>query len=438
MEPEVRYCMTTDGVRIAYTVTGSGPPVIQAPEPPASHVQQARKMPVISEIVSELERHFTLVSFDFRSTGLSDRRLPGCLEDLVRDIEAVVERTGLTRFSMIGTQNSSPAAIQYAGHNPDRIERFVTWDGYARYRDLLATPQAQAIFLAARLDWVVATEAMGTTVFGAGREESRHWGTFIRSCIGQEWFSEEFQSRIADFDASDAARKITAPTLILKHQGVEFVTMEMTRDLAALIPNSQVLVLTETWADDPAGLARRTAEFLGASSSASSPAPMEAPAGTAIILFADIVDSTRLTEQLGDAAFRDRARQLDDAMRSAIKRSNGTAIEGKLLGDGVLAVFTGARDAISAAIACRDAAQNLGLELHLGLHAGDIIREANNVYGGAVNIAARIAAASAPGELLVSQTVRDLARTSAGVTFEDHGEQQLKGIDEPVRVWAVR
>jgi adenylate cyclase len=83
-----------------------------------------------------------------------------------------------------------------------------------------------------------------------------------------------------------------------------------------------------------------------------------------------------------------------------------------------------------------------GLPLHLGLHAGDVTREKDpdgrdNVYGGAVNIAARISGLSAPGDVLVSDTVRSLARTSAGVTFEDRGEQSLKGVGETVRVWKV-
>ena len=77
------------------------------------------------------------------------------------------------------------------------------------------------------------------------------------------------------------------------------------------------------------------------------------------------------------------------------------------------------------------------LPLHVGIHAGDVIEEDGNVFGGAVNIAARVAAESAPGEVLVSQTVRDLARTSAGVEFEDAGERTLKGVGEPVRVWRV-
>jgi class 3 adenylate cyclase len=67
-----------------------------------------------------------------------------------------------------------------------------------------------------------------------------------------------------------------------------------------------------------------------------------------------------------------------------------------------------------------------------------VIREANNVYGGAVNIASRVAGEAGAGETLVSATVRDLARTSAGVAFEDRGERALKGVGEPVRVWAVR
>jgi len=151
----------------------------------------------------------------------------------------------------------------------------------------------------------------------------------------------------------------------------------------------------------------------------------------------DIADSTGLTERLGDAAFRAKARELDGALRGVIREEAGTAIEGKLLGDGVLAVFTSARQAIEAALACAGAGDEAGLPLHLGLHAGDVIREDNNVYGGAVNIAARISGLSAPAEVLVSETVRSLARTSTGVRFEDRGEQALKGVGEAVRVWAV-
>ena len=93
---------------------------------------------------------------------------------------------------------------------------------------------------------------------------------------------------------------------------------------------------------------------------------------------------------------------------------------------------------IACAAAIHNAGSHAGLPLHVGIHAGDVIREANNVYGGAVNIAARVASEAAAGETLVSATVRELARTSAGVSFEDRGERELKGVGEPVRMFAVR
>src|SRR3990172_13407247 len=187
-------------------------------------------------------------------------------------------------------------------------------------------------------------------------------------------------------------------------------------------------------------VARAIDEFLGEGEPA---ATLELPSGTAIILFADIADSTALTERVGDTAFREKARDLDAALRTVIRENAGTPIEGKLLGDGVLAVFTSARQAIEAALACGRAGDDAGLPLHLGVHAGDVIREEDpdgrgNVYGGAVNIASRISGLSAPGEVLVSETVRSLARTSAGVRFEDRGEREVKGGGGGGRGGAVR
>ncbi|HSP54985.1 MAG TPA: adenylate/guanylate cyclase domain-containing protein, partial [Dehalococcoidia bacterium] len=270
------------------------------------------------------------------------------------------------------------------------------------------------------------------------REANKIHGEYIRACIGPEYF--EIPNRAAAWDASDAARSITAPTLVMKHAGVQYVTMEMTRDLVALIPNAHLAVIEGLWADNVEATVHRIVAFLNPE--ADSHARMaELPHGTAVILFADIVDSTALTERLGDAAFRDKARDLDITLRTTIRDLAGTPIEGKLLGDGVLAVFSSARQAIEAALACARSGDDAGLPLHLGLHAGDVIREEGNVYGGAVNIAARISGLSAPGEVLVSETVRSLARTSAGPSvegFEDRGEQALKGVGELVRVWLVR
>jgi class 3 adenylate cyclase len=236
--------------------------------------------------------------------------------------------------------------------------------------------------------------------------------------------------------------EVRAPTLILDSEFSQAVPRRNARLLAAGIPNAQLLHLgpEPPFANEQG--TRAVEEFLSDGQESLENAPTDIPHGTAVILFADIADSTALTERLGDAAFRAKARDLDATLRTAIREHSGTPIEGKLLGDGVLAVFTSARQAIEAALACARSGDEAGLPLHLGLHAGDVMREKDpdgrhNVYGGAVNIASRISGLSAAGEVLVSDTVRSLARTSAGVRFEDRGEQALKGVGEPVRVWAV-
>src|SRR5439155_14936071 len=265
---------------------------------------------------------------------------------------------------------------------------------------------------------------------GSGREESRDWGAYIRSCIGPEAFAPTYLDFVATWDASDLAPMIGAPTLIVKHQGVQVVTMEMAKDLATLIPDAQLAMVQGTWADNPEVFARRMTAFVNSGVGDAPPTPELSASGLTAILFADIADSTALTERLGDAAFRTKARDLDAALRAVIRAHAGMPIEGKLLGDGVLAVFTSARQAIDAALACARSGDAAALPLHLGLHAGDVIREDNNVYGGAVNIASRVSALSAPGEVPGPDTVRSRALTSAGVQFEDRGEQTLKGVAE--------
>ncbi len=435
MEPEVRYCTTADGIRIAYTSTGAGPPIVSCAEPIASHVQLEWSHSLISRLLAETARHNTLIRFDLRGSGLADRVLPQTLEEWVQDLETVVQTMGFREFALLGTQTATPAVITFASRHPEQVSRLVLIDGFGRLGDFLSTPTMRALVSAARIDWVLATEATGSPSFGVGSEESRAHGAYVRSCIDPEYLTE-INEFAGTWDVTELARSIKAPTLVIKHADVHYVTMEMVKDLAARIPNAQLAVVEGGWADDPEGLARRITDFINAGVVQATPPP-ELPSGMTAILFADIADSTGLTERMGDTAFRAKARELDGVLRALIRNGGGTPIEGKLLGDGVLAVFTSARQAIEAALLCERSGADAGLPLHLGLHAGDVIREEGNVYGGAVNIASRISGLSAPGEVLISRTVADLARTSAGVEFEDRGEHALKGVAEPVRVFAV-
>jgi class 3 adenylate cyclase len=161
-------------------------------------------------------------------------------------------------------------------------------------------------------------------------------------------------------------------------------------------------------------------------------------AETAVILFTDIADSTALTERLGDAAYVAKAGEFERTVRRAVRDCKGEDIEGVTLGDGVLAVFSSGTHAIDCATRAHECAREAGFRLHVGIHAGDVLRTGSAVHGGAVNIAARVCDAAPPGETLVSDTVRSLARSSTSVQFVDRGLHQFKGVSDPHQVFAVQ
>jgi class 3 adenylate cyclase len=283
-------------------------------------------------------------------------------------------------------------------------------------------------------DWSIARRAIASAIFPEGPVElQKLWSNCARDAASPEVAAAYIRYE-GTLDLSEFPEKVEIPTLIVKPRGAP----PESDHAAGNIPDARMVTLSsrDSWFNDPDAVISAVREFLGRpSSGARADANVT---GTAIILFADIADSTALTERLGDAAFRERARDLDTALRSTITQQNGTPIEGKLLGDGVLATFTSAKDAIDAALAFEVAGEACELGLHVGIHAGDVIREENNVFGGAVNIASRISGLAAPGEVLVSDIVRGLARTSASVSFEDRGEHEVKGVSEAMQVFAVR
>jgi class 3 adenylate cyclase len=154
----------------------------------------------------------------------------------------------------------------------------------------------------------------------------------------------------------------------------------------------------------------------------------------ATLLFTDIVDSTGHAERLGDARWRALLDEHKLAVRREVSRHNGTEVD--TAGDGFFVRFDSPAQAIDAARAARQATAPLGIEIRAGIHTGECELEGNKLAGMAVHIAARIQAAAQPGEILVSSTVKDLAVGST-IRFADKGEQTLKGVPDPWRLWAI-
>jgi len=155
----------------------------------------------------------------------------------------------------------------------------------------------------------------------------------------------------------------------------------------------------------------------------------------ATLLFTDIVGSTELAGRLGDTAWRELLGRHNRDVRNVLDRQRGREVT--TTGDGFLAVFDGAARAVRAAVAIRDAARALGIEVRTGIHTGEVEVVGDDVRGIAVHEAARIAAAAAGGEILLSVTTTQLASGSE-LTFEERGERELKGLDGPRKLFALR
>ncbi len=435
MEPRIQYAKTSDGVSIAYTVFGSGPAVV-FPSHVWGSIQLYKYRPETFGTIYEglVSRGWSAITYDGRGCGSSDRDVDDfSLDARLRDLETVIERAAPERFALCGMVQGGPAAVVYTVRNPQRVIGLVLSNTFARgpeWYELVPVMRAfKELTSLAEDEWEFYTLSMASAIVGySDVRAARQLAEGFRTGMTPSAYMA-YREAVEQIDIRDLLPQIVVPTLVVRDKSFTVARVaEVVKRLTPLIPNARFV---ET--DDFSSVLN---EFLSEHGDESSTAP-RVPSGTAVILFADIADSTALTERLGDAGFRERARELDAALRVVIREHTGTPIEGKLLGDGVLAVFTSARQAIEAALACARSGHVAGLPLHLGLHAGDVIREDDNVYGGAVNIASRISGLSAPGEVLVSETVRSLAQTSARVAFEDRGRRRLKGVGEAVRAWAV-
>ena len=441
MDPRFQYTKTSDGVRIALWTLGKGAPFIHMPGIPFSHMQMEWQMPEWRRWYEGLARNRQLVRYDCRGAGLSERAVTEVsLESFMADVEAVADHLKFERFDLGAALSAGPVALAYAALHPERVRRLLLWCTWVGTSDVVSD-RGQALGSLADVDWVLYTENVASILLGWAGKPARWFAEYLRQCVDEPYARAAIPA-LGLVDVSPMLSQIKCPTLVVHRRTLSWPTVDRARRLAAEIPGAQLAVLEGNsgtpFTGNMAEVLETVDEFLGAGQE-SAPSPVLQASGTAVILFTDIVDSAALTERLGDAAFREKARRLDVALREVIRDKDGVAIEGKLLGDGVMAVFTSAHQAIGAALECSAAGDLAGLRLHLGIHAGDVILEDRNVYGGAVNVASRVSALSSPGEVLVSETVRSLARTSApvGMVFEDKGAHELKGIDEPVRLWAV-
>ncbi len=353
MEPRIQYARTTDGVNIAFYKIGHGPPLVITPNNTLSHIQLEWQLPESRHWYERLASSGTVIRYDGRGSGLSDRDVTDFSLDFhVRDLTAVADKLELSRFALMGCMDLGPAAILYAANNSDRVSKLVLWCAYANGSDLEIAPETTAWIDLMKQDWQLGTQSWANNMVGWSDSDLAHrLARDYRESCAAEMLIEMWRASL-EFDANEALPRVAVETLVLHRSGIRLLTVDTARRMAATIPNARLSVFdgpaTMPYVGDSEAAASAIEEFLGGFART----PATVGPGMTAILFVDIADSTALTERFGDKAFRERARDLDTSLRTIIREHSGTCIDAKTLGDGVLATFTSAAQAIEAALAC--------------------------------------------------------------------------------------
>jgi len=455
MEPRIQYAQTKDGVNIAFWTLGKGQPLVHMPSLPWSHIQQEWEMPGYRRWYERLAEKRMLVRYDGRGSGLSDRDVTDySLDAHLSDLEAVVDRLSLENLALFGGFNTGPVAITYAARHQERVSRLVLWCTWARTSDAYQSPQLQAFRALRGEDWETYTETVSHASVGWSEpEEARRMAAYLRECVTQE-AAQAAYGAIHEFDVRALLLQVRSPSLVLHRRQLRLPEVDVARGLVSRMPDARLALLEGTslmpYVGDMETVLAAIDEFLAPRKPAKPKKPKPAkqkkrkaatPPGLATILFTDVEGSTALTQRLGDATARDLLRQHERIVREALKAHGGSEV--KTTGDGFMTSFSSATRALESAIAMQRAfaAHNESAEepilVRVGLNAGEPVAEEKDLFGTAVNLAARICGHAEAGQILASDVVRQLV-AGKDFLFTDRGEASLKGFDEPVRLYEVR
>ncbi len=440
VEPRIQYAKTSDGLNIAFATYGEGLPLVWSHDPVTSHVQREWQIPIIRAAFAAFAAQRMLVRFDTRGVGLSDRDVDDVsLEARVRDLEAVVEHLQLKEFSLLGLETGGLPTIAYAANHPKRVSHLVLLNCYASGEIVWGSQRGQA--LAGLVDdWEMFTENVAAQAFGFGWEGSKRYAEFVRECITPEILARMYEAE-KQIDLSGLLSEIQAPTLVVRHSGIKWIPMDETRQLATGIANARLYEVEGTYRDNSPQLLTTVAEFLGVELGPAAEEPRLDSGSVHTILFTDVQGSTALTERLGDAKARELLRQHERITREALKAHGGSEV--KTMGDGFMTSFGSATKALECAISIQRAfaehneSAEESIKVRIGLNAGEPIAEDEDLFGTAVNLAARICAKAGGGEILAPIVVRELV-AGKGFLLSDVGETELRGFEDPVRLYEVR
>jgi class 3 adenylate cyclase len=438
MAPPIRYTRSGD-LHIAYWEVGEGPVDLLWVPTWIWESEQVWAEAYTAKMFERLSSFARVISFDRRGSGLSDPvpRAP-TLEEQMDDVVAVMDAVGSDQAAVFAMLEAASMASLFAATHPERTRALILYEGMARmsaapgYDWPLTREQRDALADNVRANW-----GSGELVLQLAYdpdERLHEWAGRLERLAASPGMAEAFYRMQNEIDVRPVLPSIQAPTLVICRPDARDIDVRHSRYMAEHIPNARLLELpgehTLPFGPGQEELADEIEELLTGARSAPDPERV-----LATVMFGDIVGSTKLVAELGDRRFRDLIMSFARAVNGQLQQFRGRTV--KTLGDGLLATFDGPARAIGCAAAMRDIARSeFDLELRASLHTGEVEVIGSDVGGIAVHIAARILGAAGPGELLVSNTVKDLV-VGSGIEFDDRGEHELRGVPGAWRLWAV-
>lgn len=442
MAPATRYAKSDD-VHIAYQVLGEGPLDLLLVPGFVSNVEAAWQSPELSTFYQRLASFCRLILFDKRGTGMSDRGSQiFTLEQRMHDVQAILDEVGSERTALFGISEGGPMSLLYAATYPKRTSALVLYGSYAKrawspeYPFGWKDDQWSAVLKNIEQNWGtskgVNLKILAPSIAHDERAADRMSATFRAAASPGAALAVMKMNR--DIDVRQVLPTVSTPTLILHRSGDRFIDFAHARYMAQHIPGAKLVELPgedhQPWIGDRDAILDEVEEFLTGARHAHEPERV-----LATVLFVDIAGSTERAAALGDSAWRGLLEAFQAKVRESLQQYRGREID--TAGDGFLAAFDGPARAIRCGGAIRDAVRTLGIEVRCGLHTGECERTGEKLAGIAVHIGARVAGLAAPGEVLVSQTVRDLVAGS-GLVFEARGARALKGVPGEWLLFSVR
>ena len=433
---ETRYARSGD-THIAYQVAGSGPLDLVFVMGWVSSIDWFWAEPRVAHFLRRLAGFSRLILFDKRGTGLSDRvtELP-TLEQRMDDVRAVMDAAGSSRAALFGISEGAAMCTLFAATYPDRTAALVIYGGYAKREwapdyPWAPTPEArQDFFDSIERGWGGAVDLDILAPSSAGDEAFREWWAAYLRRSASPGAALALARMNTEIDIRDILPAVRVPTLILHRTGDLDIEVGGARYLAEHIPGAKYVELPGNdhlvFVGNQEEILREVEFFL----TGTLPEP-ESDRLLATLLITGIVGAATMAVRLGDHAWLEVKDAHDSLIREHLARYRGREVK-KTIG-GFLAAFDGPARAIRCASAIVEAARGMGITMRAGLHAGECEMVGDDIRGVALQIAERVFDRAAPGEVVVSSTVKDLV-AGAGLGFEELEPQLMTG---PAATWRL-